>query len=286
MKNLIFAIFVINLGSAFQHGYHKSALNIPSQIIKEWMIRNGSYEYIERKHITIIWSSTVSVFAVGAIIGGFLIGLFADNFGRKKSLKFNNIIVLAGIALMTFSKKSESYKMFIFGRLLVGVSVGLYSGLCPMYLIEIAPDYIRGAIGCSYHCVMTCGILLSEFAGCFLGTEDNWEYIFVIAVGPAILQLILLPFCPESPKFLLITQEQDKKAEEALQWLKGTEDVREDLELLKQEDNLVKQLRDSSLKRIFRNRAMANAVVCCIALHIAQQGCGMNVVIKYFFSRL
>lgn len=281
LKNLVFAIFAACIGSAFQHGYQMTALSIPSKVIQNWIMSNRTYEDLEKNQFTIIWSTTISIFAIGGVFGGFLIGLFGDTFGRKGSLKFNNIIVLIAIALMTFSKNSRSYKMFIFGRFLAGVGAGLHSGLCPMYLIEISPDDIRGGVGSSYHCVVQIAVTLSHIAGYFLASEDNWKYIFIIAVGPAILQLVLLPMCPESPKFILITKEKDKQAEIALKWLRRQENVEEELELLKEEDNLVKQLRGSSLKRILQNPVMTNALICCLVFHIAQQSCGMNVVIKF-----
>lgn len=37
-----------------------------------------------------------------------------------------------------------------------------------------------------------------------LGTATLWPLLLAITVLPALLQLILLPFCPESPRYLYI----------------------------------------------------------------------------------
>lgn len=276
--NFFLAVIVTSLGSGFQHGFNVAILNVPAEAIQNWMTSNRSQEYLCKKHMRIIWSSTVAVFAIGGIFGGFLIGIFTNQFGRKGSLLFNNIIILGATTIQVCSKTFQSYKLLLLGRFLTGINAGLNSGLCPMYLVEIAPDDIRGAVGSTYHLFVAFGMLLSQIAGYFLGTDDNWPYIFLISIAPALFQLILLPICPESPKYLLITQGKDKKAEKALQWLRGKQNVREELELLKEEDSLVKNLRDSSLKRILRIRPMKNALLCCLAFHIAQQTCGINMV--------
>lgn len=37
-----------------------------------------------------------------------------------------------------------------------------------------------------------------------LGTATLWPLLLALTVLPALLQLILLPFCPESPRYLYI----------------------------------------------------------------------------------
>ena len=61
---------------------------------------------------------------------------------------------------------------------------------------------------------VTVGLLLSQVLGIesLLGTDDGWPYLLGIAVVPSAIQSILLPFCPESPRFLLITKQQETLA--------------------------------------------------------------------------
>lgn len=45
-----------------------------------------------------------------------------------------------------------------------------------------------------------------------LGSDRLWPLLLALTVAPAALQCILLPFCPESPRFLLINLKQEEQA--------------------------------------------------------------------------
>lgn len=51
-------------------------------------------------------------------------------------------------------------------------------------------------------------ILLPQVLGLesMLGTATLWPLLLGITVLPALLQLVLLPFCPESPRYLYISR--------------------------------------------------------------------------------
>jgi SP family facilitated glucose transporter-like MFS transporter 1 len=91
---------------------------------------------------------------------------------------------------------------------------GLNTSLVPMYISEIAPLNLRGGLGTINQLAVTIGLLLSQVLGIeqILGTNDGWPVLLGLAVCPAILQLILLPICPESPRYLLITKQWEEEA--------------------------------------------------------------------------
>merc|ERR1712226_683762 len=74
------------------------------------------------------------------------------------------------------------------------------------YLSEISPTALRGAVGTVYQLIITISILISQVLGMnnVLGNEAGWPFLLGLTIIPGILQLITLPFCPESPKYLLL----------------------------------------------------------------------------------
>jgi hypothetical protein len=87
-----------------------------------------------------------------------------------------------------------------------------------MYISEIAPLNLRGGLGVVNQLAVTVGLLLSQVLGIeqILGTPDGWPLLLGLAVCPAVLQLILLPICPESPRYLLISRQREDDARKGL----------------------------------------------------------------------
>lgn len=46
-----------------------------------------------------------------------------------------------------------------------------------------------------------------------MGTEHHWAMMLSLSIIPALIQYLVLPFCPESPRYLLINQGEESKAE-------------------------------------------------------------------------
>lgn len=105
--------------------------------------------------------------------------------------------------------------MLIVGRFFVGLNSGLNAGLTPMYLSEISPPHLRGAVGTVYQLVVTISILISQVLGLggLLGTESRWPWLLACTIIPAIFQVCTLPLCPESPKFTLLNKGKEIEAQ-------------------------------------------------------------------------
>ena len=63
--------------------------------------------------------------------------------------------------------------------------------------------HIRGQLGVVNQLAVTSGILIRNVLGLdvLLGTEDLWPVLLALAAVPVILQLLILPFVPESPRY-------------------------------------------------------------------------------------
>jgi len=298
---IAFAIFAGALGSAWQHGYNTGNLNAPQSLIMGWLSNcnktineNGTIEYeygidngqgcMEKTHVVVIWSWIVSIFCVGGMMGGSLVGFVSKTFGRKGGLLLNNILVAIAAVLMGFAQMADSFEMLLLGRLVIGINAGLNAGLAPMYLSEIAPISLRGAVGTVYQLIITISILLAQVFGManVLGNEDGWPWLLILTAVPAVIQLVTLPFCPESPKYLLLDKDDEVKANDALIWLRGNVEVHEEMDIMKQEQESAKLVPKVTLKEMFSNPALRSPLIIAVMMMLAQQLSGINAAI--FFS--
>ncbi|KAG0428509.1 hypothetical protein HPB47_024512, partial [Ixodes persulcatus] len=215
---LVLAVLSSAVGSAFHHGYHLGVVNSPQQVLEDFINSTFTERFGEpasEATVTLVFSVFVAVFCVGGMMGGLLTALVADRFGRRGGLLLNSGLVFAAALLMTLSKGAASYELLVLGRLIAGINAGLTAGLAPLYLCEISPIRYRGATGTIYQLVLSVSILFAQLVGIpqLLGNDDNWPYLFALAVIPSVLMLMSLPFCPESPKYLLMVRCQPKQAE-------------------------------------------------------------------------
>uniref|UniRef100_A0A8D2DBS4 Solute carrier family 2, facilitated glucose transporter member 3 n=1 Tax=Sciurus vulgaris TaxID=55149 RepID=A0A8D2DBS4_SCIVU len=283
--SLIFAISVATIGS-FQFGYNTGVINAPETIIKDFL----NYTLEERLEdlpsttlLTSLWSLSVAIFSVGGMMGSFSVGLFVNRFGRCNSMLIVNLLAIAGGCLMGFCKIAESVEMLILGRLIIGLFCGLCTGFVPMYIGEVSPTALQGAFGTLNQLGIVIGILVAQIFGLefILGSEERWPVLLGLTIIPAILQSIALPFCPESPRFLLINRKEEENAKRILQRLWGTQDVNQDILEMKEESVRMSQEKQVSVLQLFRSSSYQQPILISIVLQLSQQLSGINAVFYY-----
>ncbi|XP_019867218.1 solute carrier family 2, facilitated glucose transporter member 3 isoform X2 [Aethina tumida] len=284
---LAFAIAASALGSSFQHGYNTGVLNNPQTVIESWIseVRENRTGHVpDKAEVTMVFSSMVSVFCIGGMIGGAITGFVADRFGRKGGLLLNNILVILAVFCECIAKSVSSYELIILGRFLIGVNSGLNAGLAPMYLGEISPINLRGAVGTVYQLVITISILVAQVLGLeqVFGNTNLWPTLLAMTIVPAIFQMCTLPLCPESPKYLLVTKGKELEAQKSLSWLRGTLAVHEEMDGMRAEAEALKLVPKVTMRELVTNSALRIPMIISLTVMIAQQLSGINAVM--FFS--
>lgn len=113
-----------------------------------------------------------------------------------------------------------NFTTMIIGRIVAGISIGLLSGIIPVYLAEVAPKSIRGSAGSLFYLTLAIGILFAFLVTLGFNTlsvddngvfqPNNWRYILAIQAGLAIFLLILMFPLTESPRWLISVGQLDK----------------------------------------------------------------------------
>ncbi|XP_004425607.1 PREDICTED: solute carrier family 2, facilitated glucose transporter member 5 [Ceratotherium simum simum] len=283
---LALATLIAAFGSSFQYGYNVAAVNSPAELMKEFY--NDTYysragEYISEFSLTLLWSISVSMFPFGGFLGSLMVGPLVNKLGRKGTLLFNNIFSIVPAVLMGSSKTARSFEMIILARLLVGICAGLSSNVVPMYLGELAPKNLRGALGVVPQLFITIGILVAQIFGLrgILANEEGWPILLGVTGIPAALQLLLLPLFPESPRYLLIQKKDEAAARNALKRLRGWDDVGADIEEIRLEDEAEKAAGFISVLKLFGMKSLRWQVISIIVLMGGQQLSGVNAIYYY-----
>ncbi|CDS09806.1 hypothetical protein LRAMOSA02483 [Lichtheimia ramosa] len=215
---------------------------------------------------------------IGAIVGGAAAGVLSDRFGRKPLIIFSDLVFIAGALLQALAK---SYAVLLVGRLVVGIGVGMASMLVPVYISELSPRHIRGRLTTLNTLVVTFGQVIAYVINiAFSNVNEGWRYMFGLAGIPALFQLVVMPFLPESPRRSVIVNQLDK-AKASLRKVYG-ESVSESF-LDKEVANIahdVEITRSSTYKDFLLRENYWPLIIACM-LQAAQQFSGFNTAMYY-----
>uniref|UniRef100_A0A0E0L660 Major facilitator superfamily (MFS) profile domain-containing protein n=1 Tax=Oryza punctata TaxID=4537 RepID=A0A0E0L660_ORYPU len=207
---------------------------------------------------------------VGAMVGAIASGQIAEYIGRKGSLMIAAIPNIIGWLAISFAKDSS----FLFmGRLLEGFGVGVISYVVPVYIAEIAPQTMRGALGSVNQLSVTIGILLAYLLGMFV----PWRILSVLVLIPGLF------FIPESPRWLAKMGKMED-FESSLQVLRGFDTD------IAAEVNEIKRSVQSSRRRTtirfadIKQKRYSVPLMIGIGLLVLQQLSGVNGILFYAAS--
>ncbi|POM62068.1 Solute carrier family, facilitated glucose transporter, partial [Phytophthora palmivora] len=265
-------VAVIN---AFQYGYNTAVTGA----------MNASVVF--PGHSDMLWALCVSSFAVGGPIGSIVGGQLSGQLGRKKTMLANSCLFIVSGAVMAFA---INIYMLIAGRFLVGIASGTATVIVPLYLGELAPPNLRGALGTTYQVAMVLGILATSilafgFAGeCQGFTRPGWRLMVGFAGLLGILQVVLTPLLIESPRWLLNNGDA-KEAEETVRRLRQMDDVFDEIDSISAA-NSSESGDNQGVGDVLRDRSIRLSLLVAVVLQFAQQLSGINAVMFYASSFL
>jgi len=214
----------------------------------------------------------VSSLSLGAIFGVFISQSISRFLGRGIGLIASSIIfTITGIFLFFVPNAS----LLITTRLIIGVAIGITTFTTPLYLAEISPRTIRGAMIATYQLMIAGGGLLAYINDAILSVSGNWHLMLGIASFPSIILLILVLFLPRSPRWLVLN-DREGEARAALAKTLSYDEV----------DMSIREIRESlrvsdQLWKILKNKAFLRVIFLGLTMQFIQQWTGDNAINYY-----
>ena len=296
---LISIVMVAVLGGLL-FGYDTAVISGAEKGLQAFFMEAKDFSYTNGWH-----GFTSASALIGCIIGSALSGYLATNLGRKKSLIIAGLLFFISALgsmdpeFLFFEHGVPTYSlllMFNVYRVIGGIGVGLASAICPMYIGEVAPSNIRGMLVSWNQFAIIFGQLVVYFVNFFIlgdhiqplveemgkgiaainpaaqwTVTTGWRYMFGSEAVPAGLFALLICFVPETPRYL-VSINQDQKALGILSKINGTERAVQILQDIK--DTMV----------VKTERLMTYGFMCIfigIMLSVFQQAVGINAVLYY-----
>lgn len=230
---------------------------------------------------------------IGSIAGVLCAGMLSDNLGRKKTILISSILFGASSILCTMASDLNA---LVIARMVGGVGIGVVSIVSPLYISEVSVPKYRGRLVSLYQLAVTIGFLgayivnfgllnyshggSAELTSPFLYKifhEEVWRSMLGMAFIPSFIFFIVIFFIPESPRWLILKQ-KDEKAVGILAKIFGSKEVAES------EMRATKEVAQGGEKTDWKallQPGILKAVIIGAAIAILGQFMGVNAVLYY-----
>ncbi|KAF4999221.1 hypothetical protein FDECE_11575 [Fusarium decemcellulare] len=161
---------------------------------------------------------------MGGIFGAFLMQPVPDYFGRRRAIYIASVVTVVGIILQA---ASQNVSMFVIARFIVGVGSAISNGAAPTLLGELLPPRRRARVlGLFFSCYYV-GSLFSAIVN--YGSQNirstwAWRLPSLLQFIPSTLAVLIVPFVPESPRWL-IAHDRSQEALEVLIIMQGKDNT-------------------------------------------------------------
>ncbi|KAF3929306.1 hypothetical protein AA313_de0208396 [Arthrobotrys entomopaga] len=145
-------------------------------------------------------SLVTSITSISALISSLCSGPVSE-YGRKKAILAAAVVFILGAV---WQSAAGSVQSLVVGRFIVGLGVGAGSAVVPMYITELSPAHLRSRLNTLNTVFITLGQIVAYLIGYWYShTPFGWRPMFLLGGLPAAIQIVLLFFLPESPRWLV-----------------------------------------------------------------------------------
>ncbi|MGO2111626.1 MAG: sugar porter family MFS transporter [Pseudoclavibacter sp.] len=255
----------------------------------------------------------ISSLVFAAALGALFCGRISDSWGRRKTIIMLAVLFFVGTALVVLSPGGQpfaselpasmaagapesdwlgqgnfsgaGYAVLVAGRIMLGLAVGGASTVVPVYLAEMAPFEIRGAITGRNEVAIVSGQLLAFVMNAIIGNAFGdyagvWRVMFSVCAVPAVCLFIGMLRMPESPRWLV----EKGRDDDALAVLKTVRSEERAIAELRDVQHVTVEEQDegrTGLAGIFTNTWLFRIVLIGIGVSMMQQLTGINSIMYY-----
>lgn len=268
---------------SFYNGYCSAIFNPMAKIILQRVYKFDPVA--DKAKIDSTTGLINAVFAIGAMVGVFSVGIVANKIGRRPLVYASEVVGMC-VCVLYFI---DSLEVMILARFISGIVAGM-SSIGGIIISELLPNKISGfGNGCGY--VIGTFAMLCGYATQNVMSEDTlftyWKQIICITVVTSSARLIVLPMFLKSdtPKYIYnSTQSEDEiynKIKACYKHIYSFDDVdKATFEAIKTFNQQKQEARKVGFAELFTPKFVKRTWAGCF-LAFAQQICGINFFIFY-----
>ncbi|CAL0300754.1 unnamed protein product [Lupinus luteus] len=198
--------------------------------------------------------------------------------GRKQTMLIAGVFFIIGTVL---NAVGNNLIVLIVGRVILGCGVGFANQAIPVFLSEIAPTRIRGALNIMFQLNITIGILIANLVNYFIAKIEGgygWRISIALSGVPALMLTIGALVVDDTPNSL-IERGKEEEGLAVLKKIRGVDHVEAEYEDILKASKVAKQINNP-----FRNllkRHNRPPLIIAVCMQVFQQLTGINAIMFY-----
>jgi sugar porter (SP) family MFS transporter len=208
---------------------------------------------------------------LGCMAGPLMGGTLSDRWGRKPTLVFAGLLFAVGSIGSAVPTNVYEFDLF---RFLGGVGVGLASVVSPMFIAEVSPPRIRGALVTVNQLAIVVGLACAAVVAYYLSFGDHWRWMLASNAVPVPIFIFGLLFVPESPRWMA-QRDRQQEAMRVLTLIDGRQHAESEMK-----DILASAKEEGGWKELLRPGLRFAMLIAC-TLAVFQQITGASILTMY-----
>ncbi|KAK5189912.1 hypothetical protein LTR96_006117 [Exophiala xenobiotica] len=236
---------------------------------------------------TIIGAANGTFFGAG-FIGCLIAAWMVDFWGRVSTFRIAAILGIIGGAVQGGAANPG---MYLAGRALTGIPVGMLLAGMPIYFAEVAPPHSRGLMAGAHGTFINLGYALAAWIGfaCYYSAASTFGWRFPNSVFAlwAVLLLIGTIYIPESPRWLVQVGRVDQALKILCRLHQDANDPEDsfahrELELVVQKTEADRAAKVSGGRwQLLTKKSYRTRFILALMLATGGQNCGILVINNY-----
>jgi sugar porter (SP) family MFS transporter len=211
---------------------------------------------------------------LGCMAGPLLGGVLSDRWGRKPTLIFAGLLFVVGSIGSALPANVAQFDLF---RFLGGVGVGLASVVSPMFIAEVSPPRIRGALVTVNQLAIVVGLACAAVVAYYLSFGGHWRWMLASNAAPVPIFIIGLLLVPESPRWMA-QRDRRQEAVRVLTLIDGREHAETEMR------EILASSQEQGMWRELWRPGMRFAMLIACSLGVFQQITGASILTMYMPS--
>ena len=245
----------------------------------------------EANHQSVLQGVSVSSYNLGCFVGALLTIFLGDRLGRKRCIFSGSLIMAIGAILQC---AAFSLPQLIVGRIVCGIGNGINTSTVPVWQSECSKSHRRGPTVMAELCIVVGGVALSywlDYGFSFLEPSTAaWRVPIAFQLLFTLTVLATIMFMPESPRWLVLQQKEDREAE-ALDVLCAIYDCEPDDAFVNAELEAVRVVARTTSQGTFKDlfsmgkTKNMQRTLLAYGIQVMQQITGINLISEYIFDK-